>query len=159
MDMENEKITVSFFGHRDVTEEETARFEAKLDDILAQFFCCGRDVDFLIGKNGNFDLYVASRIRLAKKRYGLETCALCLVMPYVTAELRKKGLSMYDDYDEVLICGEAAEGHYKSAYQTRNKRMVDRSDYVICYINHPSGGAQTTIEYALRKGKKVINLL
>ena len=39
MDMENEKITVSFFGHRDVTEEETARFEAKLDDILAQFFC------------------------------------------------------------------------------------------------------------------------
>ncbi len=36
--------------------------------------------------------------------------------------------------------------------------MVDRSDLVICYIDHQSGGAFQTMQYALKRGKKVINL-
>ena len=36
--------------------------------------------------------------------------------------------------------------------------MVDRSDLVICYIDHQSGGAFQTMQYVLKRGKKVINL-
>lgn len=36
--------------------------------------------------------------------------------------------------------------------------MVDRSDLVICYIQHKSGGAYKTIKYAEEQGKVIINL-
>lgn len=34
-------------------------------------------------------------------------------------------------YDEVELCTEAAEHHFKSAHQIRNRFMVDRSDLVV----------------------------
>ena len=34
----------------------------------------------------------------------------------------------------------------KSAFQVRNKSMVDRSDLVICYVETNEGGAYQTIE-------------
>lgn len=61
-------------------------------------------------------------------------------------------------YDRVEVCDEAARSHPKSAIQIRNRNMVDRSDLVICYIDHQSGGAFQTMQYALKRGKKVINL-
>ena len=56
------------------------------------------------------------------------------------------------------MCDEAARSHPKSAIQNRNRSMVDRSDLVVCYVDHQSGGAFQTMQYALKRGKKVINL-
>ena len=35
---------------------------------------------------------------------------------------------------------------------------VDRSDLVVCCIEHYSGGAYQTVEYARRQGKEIVNL-
>lgn len=40
----------------------------------------------------------------------------------------------------------------------RNKWMVEQSDIVISYIERSGGGAAKVVEYAERKGKRVINL-
>ena len=37
-------------------------------------------------------------------------------------------------------------------------KMVDRSDLVICYVDHQSGGAFQTMQYARKCGKELINL-
>lgn len=36
--------------------------------------------------------------------------------------------------------------------------MVDRSDLVVCYVDHDSGGAFQTMAYAEKTGKSVINI-
>ncbi|EGC02912.1 hypothetical protein CUS_6646 [Ruminococcus albus 8] len=35
--------------------------------------------------------------------------------------------------------------------------MIDRSDLVICCIQHKSGGAYRTIQYAEKQCKKIVN--
>ena len=46
----------------------------------------------------------------------------------------------------------------KSAIQVRNRNMIDRADLVVCCIQHKSGGAYRTIQYAEKQGKKIVNL-
>lgn len=36
--------------------------------------------------------------------------------------------------------------------------MVDRSDLVVCCIEHNSGGAFQTVQYAKKKNKEIVNL-
>lgn len=36
--------------------------------------------------------------------------------------------------------------------------MVEQSDTVVCYIEHPYGGAVKFVELAQRKGKRIIDL-
>ena len=42
--------------------------------------------------------------------------------------------------------------------QIRNRAMVDRADLVICCIQHKSGGAYKTVQYAQKQGLTVINI-
>jgi hypothetical protein len=36
--------------------------------------------------------------------------------------------------------------------------MIDRSDLVVCWIQHKSGGAYKTIQYAEKQNRRIINL-
>ncbi|MDE6849611.1 MAG: hypothetical protein K2J44_09780 [Ruminococcus sp.] len=74
------------------------------------------------------------------------------------AEYRDNEQSYLDYYDEVEICSDSAEAHPKSAIQVRNRNIVDRSDLVVCCIQHKSGGAYRTIRYAEKQGKKIVNI-
>ena len=61
-------------------------------------------------------------------------------------------------YDEIEICEASAAAHLKAAIQIRNRAMVDRSDLVVCCIEHNSGGAYQTVRYAEKQGKQIINV-
>ena len=61
-------------------------------------------------------------------------------------------------YDEIEICQYSADAHYKSAFQARNQYMVDRSDLVLCCIEHQSGGAYRTVQYAQQKEIRIVNV-
>lgn len=106
------------------------------------------------GRDGEFDLLVASAIRRAVKQYGYGNTSLILALPYMKAEYRDNEQNYLSCYDEVEICSESSNAHYKSAIQLRNRSMVDRSDLVVCCIQHKS----KTIQYALQQGKQVRNL-
>ena len=148
--------TVSFFGHREV--ERAAEIESKLNKLLHDLITQKEYVEFLIGRDGEFDLLAASSIRRAVKQYGYGNTSIILVLPYMKAEYRDNELSYLSYYDEVEICSESSEAHYKSAIQVRNRRMVDRSNLVVCCIQHKSGGAYRTMQYAKKQGKQVRNL-
>lgn len=83
---------------------------------------------------------------------------LIVVLRHLKAEYANNADSFDEYYDGVEVCEEAARSHPKSAIQTRNRSMVDRSDLVICYVDHQSGGAFQTMQYAHTCGKQVINL-
>lgn len=147
--------TVSFFGHRYI--EQGALIEERLDAILRDLITQKDYVEFLIGRDGEFDLLASSAIRRAIRKYSFGNARLVLVLPYMRADYRDNEKSYLDYYDEVEICEEAAKAHYKSAIQVRNRSMVDRSDLVVCCIQHKSGGAYKTVQYAEKRGKKMVN--
>ncbi|WP_028521630.1 hypothetical protein [Ruminococcus flavefaciens] len=151
-----EMYTVSFFGHREV--ERTAEIERRLEKLLHDLIMQKQYVEFLVGRDGEFDLLAASAIRRAVKQYGCGNTSLILVLPYMKAEYRDNEQSYLSYYDEVEICAESSEAHYKSAIQVRNRCMVARSDLVVCCIQHKSGGAYKTMQYAEKHRKKVRNL-
>ncbi len=148
--------TVSFFGHREI--ERPLEIENRLDKLLHYLITQKEYVEFIIGRDGEFELLAASAIKRATHSYGCGNTSLILVLSYIRAEYSNNEQSYLDYYDEVEVCAESPGTHFKSAIQVRNRRMVDRSDLVLCCIQHNSGGAYKTVQYALKQERQVINL-
>ncbi len=152
-----EVFTVSFFGHRYIDKFRMA--EGKLDELICKLLQEKEYVEFLVGRDGDFDQLVSSAIRRAKRNFGNQNCAHVWVLPYPTAEFRDNENAFYEYYDEIEIASNATGNvHPKGAFQARNRIMVDRSTLVVVYIDHESGGAWQTYKYAQKTGKTVINL-
>ncbi len=148
--------TVSFFGHRQV--ENFLDIERRLENRLRELMGQKEYVEFLVGRNGEFDQLASSTVLRLKRLMGSEGSALVLVLPYATAEFTNNQGSFYRYYDEIEVSEAASDKHFKSAIQARNREMIDRSDMVICYITHKSNGAYQSVQYARKQGKNIINL-
>ena len=81
-----EPFTISFFGHRRI--ENLVSVESKLIRIVRDLLKSKAYVEFLVGRNGDFDQLVSSVVRRAKREYRADNSFLVLVLPYVTAECR-----------------------------------------------------------------------
>lgn len=112
-------FTVSFFGHRRL--EHPIAVEQALEQIIRQLLTEKEYVEFLVGRNGDFDQLVSSTVRRCKRETRDDNSALVLVLPYLTAEVRDNEASFADYYDEIEVCPNAAAGHFKAAYQVRNR--------------------------------------
>ena len=149
----NDKYTVSLFGHRIIEDYQTV--EAKLYELLRIIMQRSGELEFLVGRNGDFDLMAASVIRKLKKETGNENAFLTLVLPYETAELRNNTESFESYYDSIEICDSQ---NFKYAIVARNRDMIDRSDMVVVYVKNESGGAYQALKYAEKNQKRIINL-
>ena len=67
---------------------------------------------------------------------------------YIKAGYRDHKENYLMFYNEVEICDESSKAYFKKAFEIRNRNMVDRSDLVVCCIQHKNGGAYKTIQYA-----------
>ena len=148
--------TVSFFGHRII--EDFNRAEKKAKVIIRELILQKEYVEFLVGRGGDFDQIVSSAVKRLQRRIRADNSSLVWVLPYSTAQLRNNEESFQAYYDEIEICDAAQNSHPKRAYQIRNRQMVDRSDLVVFYVEHNSGGAYQTMRYAQERGKQIINL-
>ena len=151
-----EIYTVSFFGHREI--ENALEVERKLEAKITELIQTKQYIEFLVGREGEFDILAASVVKRVKKQMDYGNCSLIWVLPYMKAEFRDNEKNFLDYYDDIEICEQSAKAHYKSAMQIRNRAMVDRSDLVICCIQHKSGGAYKTVQYAQKQGQTVINI-
>ncbi len=151
-----EVFTVAFFGHRQINNI------MKIEDILYEhirtlvsekYF-----VDFLVGRNGDFDICVSSVINRVKRDLDNFRCSHSLVLPYVTAELVNNEDSFEEYYDSISIYDSFSTVHPKAAISLRNIEMVDRADLILCYINKNEGGAYKAVKYAEKQGKDIINI-
>lgn len=55
-------------------------------------------------------------------------------------------------------CFESEKKHFKAAHQIRNRAMADRSDIIIFCVDHNSGGAFQTLQYAKSNKVAYVNL-
>lgn len=115
-------------------------------------------VDFIVGRNGEFDQCVSSAVLRVRKNYRDDNSSLVLMLPYPTAEYINNQNYFEDYYSDIEISYAASKAHPKSAIQIRNREMVDRADLIICYVEEKRGGAWQTIQYATTQEKIIINL-
>ena len=151
-----EIYTVSFFGHREI--ENALEVERKLEAKITELIQTKQYIEFLVGREGEFDILAASVVKRVKKQMDYGNCSLIWVLPYIKAEFRDNEKNFLEYYDDVEVCEQSAKEHFKSAMQIRNWAMVDRSDLVICCIQHKSGGAYKTVQYAEKQDKNIFAL-
>ena len=149
-------FTVAFFGHRYI--DDMNRVERRLSEFVRDLLGRKESVEFLVGRNGEFDQLVSSSVRIAKREIRDDNNSLTLVLPYPTAECLSNQESFEAYYDAIELCEESNKMHFKGAIQKRNQCMIDRADLIVVYVNHLSGGAYQAMRYAERKGKRILNL-
>lgn len=140
-------MKVAFCGHRMVSETETVR--AKLRAIIEQLIEEGA-TEFLLGGYGEFDYLCAHVVYDLKEKY--PEIRSILVVPYLN---RYQGPNLYDESEYPPI--EKTPKRY--AILKRNEYMVEKSDVVVSYVQYGFGGAAKTRDYAVRKKKRIIEVL
>ena len=148
--------TVAFFGHRYI--DNLFKVEELLEEQIRKLINEKEYVDFLVGRNGDFDQCASSTVLRVRKNVRDDNSSLILVLPYPTAEYLNNEEYFHDYYSDVDISYAASKAHPKSAIQIRNREMVDKADLIICFIEKEEGGAWQTLKYAKDKEKAIINL-
>ncbi|MBQ8441078.1 MAG: hypothetical protein IJX19_10475 [Clostridia bacterium] len=142
---------VTFIGHRRI--EQSRMIEDQIEVIAKDLLRQKEYVEFYVGRNGDFDISVASAIKRAQKAVGDHNSSLSLVLPY-----HVKDESYYGDfYDEVLLPIDG-KTHFKSAITKRNEWMIDQAELLIAYVETESGGAYQALQYARKKGIFILNI-
>ena len=77
-------FTVSFFGHRRLGDSLTT--EKELQKVIQELIRTKEYVEFLVGRDGEFDQLVSSTVRRCKREIRDDNSSLVLVLPYKTAE-------------------------------------------------------------------------
>ena len=145
-------MTVSFFGHRTFVPNDELKFKI-LEDIKST--ALGENTCFLLGGYGGFDSFAFSVAKEYKKLY-CDT-KLFFVTPYISETYQKNKTSVYADEVDEIIYPPLEKVPHKFAIAYRNRYMVNMSDIVIFYVKRNFGGAYQAMQYAKKKGKRIIN--
>ena len=148
--------TVCFFGHRQI--DDLRLVEQKVKAFIDRLLNEHEYVEFLVGRDGEFDQLVTSAILRCRKRLDTANCSVIWVMPYLKSDYIKNRESYDSYYDFVEVYELSANAHPKSAIQIRNRAMVDRSNLCVFYVTHKGGGAYQTMRYAEKADANIINL-
>lgn len=149
--------TVSFFGDRDI-EVSDMRVGDALRRVIRKLLLTKKHVKFLVGRSGIFDFFATAAIHHVREELSCRNCSLVLVLTYVTDEYRYNKYLLENCYDEIKICRRPITVNLKGVYWRRNRRMIDRSDLVICCIQHETAGAYRTLKYAKKHKIKICDI-
>ena len=117
-----EIFTVAFFGHRYV--DNIIKIENLLEEQIRKLLEENEYVEFLVGRNGEFDQCVSSSVLRVRKKYREENSTHVLVLPYPTAEYLNNEKYFHDYYTDVEISHAASKAHPKAAIQIRNRELT-----------------------------------
>lgn len=148
--------TVCLSGHRQI--ENVIEVEAALRAVIEKILAEHEYVEFIIGREGEFDILAASVIKGIMRNCDVGNCSLTLVMPYLRADFEKNQAEYEAYYDSVELCEQSATAHPKAAIRIRNRAMVDHSDLCVFYVTHPSGGAYQTMKYAESINRNILRI-
>ncbi|MBQ7948860.1 MAG: hypothetical protein IJ284_03770 [Clostridia bacterium] len=146
-------MIVTFCGHAQFhkTEEYEQKILAFLEEKVGD-----QPADIYLGGYGGFDSFANDCCKKYKETH--PKVSLLFITPYMAVEYQKNHLDYQQTRYDGIIYPEIEDKPKRFAISYRNKWMVEKSDYVVAYINHDWGGAYTTYKHAKRKGKYIFNL-
>lgn len=145
----------AFTGHRNLN---SGGFDINLlDRVILDLIKTGTE-KFICGMALGFDLAAAQSVIAYKKKYNIKLVA-CIPCENQTDTFPEKSKELYNyirgKCDEVIIL---APQYYKGCMQERDRFMVDSCDVLVCYLRKNFGGTFYTVNYAKKKGKKIIEI-
>lgn len=139
----------TFFGHRDTPDSIRIPLTAVLEYLIQNTGV----QEFYVGNQGNFDRLVYQALENLKPVYSQITYHV--VLPYLPQ--KKQEPSFYSP-ERTLFPEELEQVPPRYAISRRNRWMVQKADFVVCYLSRNYGGAAQFVRYAGKKGKHIINL-
>ena len=151
-------MTCCFTGHRQMEEEERRLAAATLMQVLEKLYEAGYRRFFSGGALG-FDLLAAECVLRLQATHS----DVHLVMAIPCADqTRTWPQAERDLYDRICYCADEmnvlSPHYYQGCMQVRNKYMVDRSAFCICWLRSMRGGTAYTVSCAVKSGLQVLNL-
>lgn len=147
-----------FTGHRAMTEDELKDSAALVSKHIAELYNQGIKNYYAGGAIG-FDLAAAVTVLNMKRVYPDITLNLALPCPDYQGKWTRSQIELFERVrsradSEMYV----SDSYHRGCMHARNKYMVDRSVICIAYMKKKEGGTFNTVEYALKKGIKVISL-
>jgi len=139
-------MIVTFCGHSQIYDKDTVR--KRLTDEIHELLRTGHR-KFYLGGYGDFDNLAAAVLTELKN-----TCSdmeRILILPYLDKQV---DTSLYDG----TLYPPLENVPKRLAISRRNKWMVEQSSVIVAYVDHSWGGAAKTLEYAMKKRLRIINL-
>lgn len=142
-----------FAGHSQIHDDFQNKLKLEIEQLILR-----KGVDeFWVGNYGGFDKAAAKTVRELKTVY--PNIKLYLVLPYITKMVDENRNQYYQEFDAILM----ADIPEKTPIQYRiikcNEYMVNKSDFLICYVKYSWGGAAKTLEFAKkRRHIEIINI-
>lgn len=156
--MNNKERTCCFTGQGALTEEEAKRLERRLRELINVLIRRGY-THFCAGGGIGFDMLAELAVLDMKAVY--PDIRLTLVLPY--PEL-PSGFSFPDsmNYDLILKMADrvvyTGELTSENCLHERDRRMVEMSDFCVCYLTRESSRTAYTAQYARKSRLPVLNL-
>ena len=150
--------TACFTGHRKIAPGQREIVAERLKNTVNSLISEGYRY-FGAGGALGFDTLVAECVLYLKKQY--PQIKLILVLPCKT---QTRGWDSEDIAVYEQIKAQADKAVYTSEEYTRgcmfkrNRHLVDNSSVCIAYLTENRGGTAYTVDYARKKGVRVINL-
>ena len=138
-------MIITFCGHSDVANPDNVRrwLEQTVGDLIQR-----GATRFYLGGYGSFDRLAASILhKVSAANPSIESI---LVLPYLNRDAEE---DLYDG----TIYPPLENVPKRLAIIKRNEWMVDQADVIVAYVLHDWGGANAMLQYAVRKGKRIIH--
>jgi len=147
-------MKTAFIGHRKVFAENIGD---KLADAIKNELSSGCR-EFTMGTHGEFDKLALYACRQLQKEFG--DLKIEVVITRLNPLMNYTGSSYFSDGDVKTVMYDIETAHYKRQITLSNRKMIDCCDTLICYVDTASyrSGAKTALQYAEKKGLKIINL-
>lgn len=142
-----------FIGHREADERLLPGLESEIERLIRS----EKVRYFYVGGYGGFDQIAATAVKRAKKNY--PDISLMLVLPYHPAE---RPIEQPPGYDGTYYPEGLEKTPRPFAIVKANRLMIDRCDWLVCYVRHGASNSKNLLKYAQRREKmgqiQIINI-
>ena len=153
------KNTCCFFGHR--TINETKELKSKLKEIIEKLIVEKQADTFLFGSKSRFNSLCQETVTELKEKYPhIKRIYVRAEYPDINEHYKDYLLESYEDtyYPEKIM------NSGKAAYVERNYEMINKSHFCIVYYDEQNApttrksGTKIALDYAVKQGKRIINI-
>ena len=166
----NEKKACCFLGHRKINE--TQNLKNNLYEITENLITSENVDTFFFGSKSDFNTLCLNTVTKLREKYPhIRRIYVRSSFPDISDSYKDY---LLENYEETYF-PEKLYGAGKAVYIERNKEMIDKSDFCVVYYDknyappkrsrrgltdhQPKSGTKLAYEYAVKKNKRIINVL
>lgn len=150
--------TCCFSGHRIISSDDYETIKKSLYNTVEDLIKNGV-IYFGSGGAMGFDTLAAEAVIELRKKYSQVRLIMVYPCRNQTVFWKEKDRERYEKIK--AVCDKTvyiSESYDKNCMMRRNRHLVDCSGYCVCFLKKADGGTAYTVNYAVQKGLKIINI-